>query len=678
MVNTEIDEVLVRFNTHRDALKTLADQAKMSFSVIGLEAAVDNAESVIEKIQSDTLKVLFLGDFKQGKSTLINAMLGKRVLPAYSIPCTAVINEIKYGALPNAVVHFENGSNPNGRSTQFEKGNRRNAENQRIIAVEEIESYVVIKDDGANEETIGAKSPIEYIEIFWPLDLCKHGIEIIDSPGLNEHETRTNITRRYLNRVDAVVFVMSCLQLGSKTEIDFIKNVLREEGHRDIIFACNRIDQVKRSDRDRIIDFGHKKLRELTDLGSEGIFFLSAEVALEGKEISNRELLALSNFQQFESKLSNFLVKSRGKIKLLQSARQILVEINRCLSDAIPSRLSVLKESLLTIERRYEEMKPKLDSAREKWQVCELIIDQANKGIVMEVQERLKRRFQTVASEIPTWIEQIEFEEKYELFNLHEWTPAQCNRIQNEARRLLTDKLELEYTKTIREVVPDAINRGWEQVSRKIGVNLRDLEVDLASARAVLFGESKSNDIIPLPNALERVLAGSFGFLLGGPGSAYVGGTFGATEMVKSVVPSIVLGIGTIAFGITNPWIIIPALATAALVQSFKHSEKIMLEIRRRTAEEIQKTAEIRCSEVIERVTQDLDLKCKDVLADLKQTMLREIRTIEDSVEDVLKQKKLGEKNCFERSSLLQAEGRTLEAVRSKLSEIVFEIAEEA
>lgn len=677
MANAEIDQVLVRFNTHRDALKDLTFQAKTSFTELGLESAVDNAESVIEKIESDTLKVLFLGDFKQGKSTLINAMLGKRVLPAFSIPCTAVINEIKYGDFPRAVVHFKKTSILNGSASQNETENFRFEETQKVIPVEEIESYVVIKEDGAKDEQIAGEGSIDFVEIFWPLDLCKHGIEIIDSPGLNEHETRTNITRKYLNRVDAVVFVMSCLQLGSKTELDFIRNVLREEGHRDIIFACNRIDQVKPSDRERIIDFGHKKLRELTDLGSEGLFFVSAELALEGKENSSRDFLILSSFQQFESKLSSFLVKSRGKIKLLQSARQILVEINRCLTDAIPSRLFALSESLLTIEKRYEEMKPKLESAKEKWQVCELIIDQANKGIVMEVQDRLKRRFQSIASDIPTWIDQIEFEEKYELFNLHEWTPSQCNRIQNEARRLLTDKLELEYTKTIKEVVPDAINRGWERVSDKIGVNLRDLEVDLASARAVLFGGGKLSDLIPLPNALERVLAGGFGFLLGGPGSAYVGGTFGATEMVKSVVPSIVLGIGTIAFGITNPWIIIPALATAALVQSFKHSEKIMLEIRRRTAEELQKEAEVRCGEVIERVTQDLDLKCKDVLADLKQTMSREIQSIEDSVEDVLKQKKLGEKHCFEHSAHLQAEGRKLETVRSKLNEIVFQIAEE-
>lgn len=49
------------------------------------------------KLEDDDFKVLVIGEFKNGKSTFINSMMGSKVLPAYSTPCTAVINEVKYG-----------------------------------------------------------------------------------------------------------------------------------------------------------------------------------------------------------------------------------------------------------------------------------------------------------------------------------------------------------------------------------------------------------------------------------------------------------------------------------------------------------------------------------------------------------------------------------------------------
>ena len=47
-----------------------------------------------KKLENDNFKVLVIGEFKNGKSTFINSLMGEKVLPAYSTPCTAVINEV--------------------------------------------------------------------------------------------------------------------------------------------------------------------------------------------------------------------------------------------------------------------------------------------------------------------------------------------------------------------------------------------------------------------------------------------------------------------------------------------------------------------------------------------------------------------------------------------------------
>ena len=58
------------------------------------------------KLENDNFKVLVIGEFKNGKSTFINSLMGDKVLPAYSTPCTAVINEVIYGKEKRAVLYF--------------------------------------------------------------------------------------------------------------------------------------------------------------------------------------------------------------------------------------------------------------------------------------------------------------------------------------------------------------------------------------------------------------------------------------------------------------------------------------------------------------------------------------------------------------------------------------------
>ena len=73
------------------------------------------------------------------------------------------------------------------------------------IPVTDLAEFVKIPDPSADQAASVAESPYDWVEVFWPLELCRNGVEIIDSPGLNEHHTRTKTTRDYLAHIDAVV-----------------------------------------------------------------------------------------------------------------------------------------------------------------------------------------------------------------------------------------------------------------------------------------------------------------------------------------------------------------------------------------------------------------------------------------------------------------------------------------
>jgi septin family protein len=73
----------------------------------------DQARERATKLAANKFTVMVLGQFKRGKSTLLNAMLGARVLPMKLTPCTAVVTFLRHGLAPKAFVAFSDNRNPN-------------------------------------------------------------------------------------------------------------------------------------------------------------------------------------------------------------------------------------------------------------------------------------------------------------------------------------------------------------------------------------------------------------------------------------------------------------------------------------------------------------------------------------------------------------------------------------
>lgn len=66
--------------------------------------------TLAEKIEKQEMTVSVIGQFKRGKSTLVNGILGDKVMPVGIVPVTAVVTTVKYGEEKTARVHFENGA----------------------------------------------------------------------------------------------------------------------------------------------------------------------------------------------------------------------------------------------------------------------------------------------------------------------------------------------------------------------------------------------------------------------------------------------------------------------------------------------------------------------------------------------------------------------------------------
>ncbi|MGL5063667.1 MAG: dynamin family protein, partial [Microcoleus sp.] len=163
------------------------------------------------------------------------------------------------------------------------------------------------------------------------LELCSNGVEIIDSPGLNEQAERTLVTEQVLKTTDAVIFLTHAQNALTEKERELLLYLKKElnpgkddEGAKSIFVLVNFADLLRREE-------SHKQVRQRVEIivknqnliaGENRIHFISAQSALEAI-LDGTENEYVKSFQDFTKSLEQFLTVERGAIALQQSAAGI-------------------------------------------------------------------------------------------------------------------------------------------------------------------------------------------------------------------------------------------------------------------------------------------------------------------------------------------------------------------
>ena len=246
---------------------------------------------LLDKLRENRFNLVILGAFKRGKSTLINALLGKPVLPTAIVPLTSVVTILGYGERLDIRVHFQN-----GQST--------------AISQEELSAYITEKGNPKNQKGV------REVEIAYPSDYLRDGVRIIDTPGVGSvYSHNTEVAYNYLPQVDAAVFVVTVDPPLSAAEQDFLQDI-REYVHK-LFFVLNKIDYVDEAERQEALEFTAEVLKGNLAVPRVMIFPLSAKLALEGKSNGGSEALQTSLLPQFEEHLRQFLYQEKGRVLLI-------------------------------------------------------------------------------------------------------------------------------------------------------------------------------------------------------------------------------------------------------------------------------------------------------------------------------------------------------------------------
>jgi GTPase Era involved in 16S rRNA processing len=197
-------------------LRQLQDYARK----LKLNSSVNLIEEVLTKISTNSFTIAVVGEFKRGKSTFINALLGEEILPADILPCSATVNRVTYGTIPRVKVIYKEGR-------------------EETIEVEQLGEYVTKLTPEAEE--VAAK--IQEAIVYYPIHYCQNNVDIIDTPGLNDEESMTEITLSLLPYVDVAIMVVMVQSPFSEYEREFLETNLLSQDLSKIIFIATGIDR---------------------------------------------------------------------------------------------------------------------------------------------------------------------------------------------------------------------------------------------------------------------------------------------------------------------------------------------------------------------------------------------------------------------------------------------------
>jgi len=286
--------------------------------------------AVREQLISNHFNLVVLGQFKRGKTTLINSLVGNAILPSSVVPLTSIVTILKFGSMVRCDIFMNDGT-------------------EKSIQIEELHDYVTESGNPKNERGVKCAS-IEY-----PIPLLEKGMQLVDTPGIGStflHNTET--TYEFLDHLDAAVFLMSADVPISQVEKELLETI--KSSTQKIFFVLNKVDNLTAEEITEMSVHNTNVLKEMGFTVQE-IWPISARKALEAKTSNNENLLLESGLSDMEDAIGTFLSTEKGKIVL-----NTAISKTKRISLQILSQIAIETKTLTDSE---EELEKKIDTFHE-------------------------------------------------------------------------------------------------------------------------------------------------------------------------------------------------------------------------------------------------------------------------------------------------------------------------
>jgi hypothetical protein len=283
---------------HDVSVEVALDRIAELANELGSERVREEAAGLVERMTEGRFYLACIGQFKRGKSTLLCALLGDRVLPTGVLPITAVPTVVRHGPTRSARVRFQGGTWVD-------------------IAPENLTQYV---SEELNPEN---KKGVAGVEVFSPSSLLAQGMCLVDTPGLGSvFAGNTAATQAFVPHIDAALVVLGADPPIAGEELALVEEVGKQVN--DLLIVMNKADRTSDEDRWLAKSFTRKILEKRLNRPVGAIFEVSAEerLANRGSERDWDDLIRA--LEQLVQESGRGLVRTAGERGLRRLSEELL------------------------------------------------------------------------------------------------------------------------------------------------------------------------------------------------------------------------------------------------------------------------------------------------------------------------------------------------------------------
>jgi GTP-binding protein EngB required for normal cell division len=459
-------------------------------SAIGLLDFEQNSQlrkdviSICDYLTNPSFRIAVFGPFNYGKSTLLNALLGKRTLPIDLIPTTGAAISIKYGEVPFTRIKLADGREIDEWGTDI------------------LKQFAILDDQRR------MRSDVASVQVLCPHPFLKTGVELLDLPGTNDREAQDALVRDQLLTADLVVQVLDARKLMTLGERENLRDWLSDRGIKTVVFVVNFLNLLEPEDQKQVYNrllFVAESFRSELPNNISNLYRVDALPALRARLKGDGVAVQTTGLPMFESALYSIV-----------AAQQENLEVRFPRVEAIASQV---KNAL---QVKAQALSTELEAAETK--------RKAKGEIRQKAQKLIQKGFSASVSDFQSWL----------------YLPKLLDRYQSEVALALQQGTFSTWERGVfKEAIAQhqrAIVKWVHQACEFFECNQpTDLYISFPEQPQVFLPESpqpsmdskQSGDVAPV------ALTSGLGWLLGGPvGAAVIGGATYLLNQINQITDS--------------------------------------------------------------------------------------------------------------------------------------------
>ncbi|WP_013324393.1 dynamin family protein [Gloeothece verrucosa] len=492
------------YQQRKQQILKLFDQASAVANLHRYSQTQKSLDEAKQHLKEGKLFVVVCGEFKQGKSSLINAFLNEKDLfPVDTDITTNLVSTITYGKEEKISIILG------------EQGN----ETVKQISRNEIPDYVT------EQRNIRNAKKAKMLVIESPNPQLKEGLVLVDTPGVGSLNTEhTAITYAFIPNADAILFVTDILKPLTTEELQFLKERIFPHCQ-NIIFVVTKIDAV--NNFQEIVENNLEKLTKVLDCSREQISIIpiSSRAKLDYLKFKEKEDLELSNFSELENKIWQFISEQRGQGLLLRALNELEQSVNEMkapIEVAVEAHQNRTKEELDELEQQMKDTQEQLQDLLDSKAEWRNILTDSLEDIKQELLVKFQQNFSQIRSQTTKYLDDPRLMKN----------PKQIASLVETDIDVLMSAL----SKDLNQQAADL----YGQIETLSGLKLRNFEVELFDQQKAHLSQETVE--VQQSSLLDKSMSATRGALFNSTAGSIIGGILGG--VVGGIAGLFVGGVG--------------------------------------------------------------------------------------------------------------------------------------